>query len=321
MTDHMPAWGNGRAEFREPFDQKKPKKAAVEEGPAYPESLDFGDEREKQMVWETYTQLGKISFNLKYTNAKEETTDRTVTPLALTINNGNWGFFAVCETRNAVRWFRFDRVEGIDPLPAVRHLTQWEASSRLLALASHERQSILDALQILDPVLWDKLKRGDYKRPAKKAKAKDRNYSYKTKKEAHEEVAKETYRNREGLTWVEWARAATVPIADGGTLEHRDAWKAGEDPTEWRAHLENERPKKRGKRKVSRNSAGMAWGEWAHQAGVSRTQYTSPERKGWMDGVDPDEFREKHKSLRERMKDEQRKRGSLTQMGRKRRLS
>jgi len=46
--------------------------------------------------------------------------------------------------------------------------------------------------------------------------------------------------NYEGLTWEEWAYAAAIPPEFGlapsvaQLYEWRNAWKAGEDPTEWR---------------------------------------------------------------------------------------
>lgn len=53
----------------------------------------------------------------------------------------------------------------------------------------------------------------------------------------------EIARNAEGLTWEEWARAATLPAQDGAAFPaarfatpHR-AWQSGEDPSEWRAEL------------------------------------------------------------------------------------
>lgn len=42
-------------------------------------------------------------------------------------------------------------------------------------------------------------------------------------------------RNKEGLTWVEWANAAEVRALPSPSDEHRKAWLAGEDPSEWRA--------------------------------------------------------------------------------------
>lgn len=57
--------------------------------------------------------------------------------------------------------------------------------------------------------------------------------------------------NREGMTWSEWAYAATIPewigpfSSDHAATGHseflrkeRKAWRNGEDPTEWRAALE-----------------------------------------------------------------------------------
>lgn len=46
--------------------------------------------------------------------------------------------------------------------------------------------------------------------------------------------------NEEGMTWLEWARAAHIPAPLTPTLHraaHRD-WEQGVDPTEWRAHIE-----------------------------------------------------------------------------------
>ena len=48
-------------------------------------------------------------------------------------------------------------------------------------------------------------------------------------------------KNKEGLTWAEWSAAAGLPP----TAEAAFAWRAGEDPTEWRASKESkqeERP-------------------------------------------------------------------------------
>jgi hypothetical protein len=42
--------------------------------------------------------------------------------------------------------------------------------------------------------------------------------------------------NNEGLTWVEWARAAGASPVGEGLL--RDEWRAGVDPTEYRANPE-----------------------------------------------------------------------------------
>ncbi len=52
--------------------------------------------------------------------------------------------------------------------------------------------------------------------------------------------------NREGLTWSEWFRATychtRVERMDRSELRKlHAAWKAGEDPSEWRAHFEHER--------------------------------------------------------------------------------
>jgi hypothetical protein len=58
-----------------------------------------------------------------------------------------------------------------------------------------------------------------------------------------------TLLNREGMTWNEWAAAAALPmhrvydrefsIGEGWPprfyRKQRKAWRAGEDPTEWRA--------------------------------------------------------------------------------------
>jgi len=56
--------------------------------------------------------------------------------------------------------------------------------------------------------------------------------------------------NKEGLTWLEWARAATVyddnvmsRFGDPNTIyiefdKAMTAWRNGEDPTEWRKHME-----------------------------------------------------------------------------------
>lgn len=43
-------------------------------------------------------------------------------------------------------------------------------------------------------------------------------------------------RNREGMTWSEWRNA--VGVHGGLQSRLREAWIAGEDPTEWRAHLD-----------------------------------------------------------------------------------
>lgn len=55
--------------------------------------------------------------------------------------------------------------------------------------------------------------------------------------------------NKEGMTWLEWARAATVyddnvlsRIGDPNKIidelkKAMLAWKNGEDPTDWRKHM------------------------------------------------------------------------------------
>lgn len=43
--------------------------------------------------------------------------------------------------------------------------------------------------------------------------------------------------NAEGVTWLEWRQAVGVYAPVGSKL-HR-AWLAGEDPTEWRKHVDN----------------------------------------------------------------------------------
>lgn len=40
--------------------------------------------------------------------------------------------------------------------------------------------------------------------------------------------------NREGLTFPEWIAAAAVPVDDNNALALVEAWKKGEDPTEYR---------------------------------------------------------------------------------------
>lgn len=64
-----------------------------------------------------------------------------------------------------------------------------------------------------------------------------------------------TTMNGEGMTWEEWACAATIPyrgIYTGHThiaihfpaalfRKERRAWRAGEDPTEWRKALDDQR--------------------------------------------------------------------------------
>lgn len=55
-----------------------------------------------------------------------------------------------------------------------------------------------------------------------------------------------TFRNVEGLTWLEWARAAGFePKPSSAFLDHPDnaiperiCWVGGVDPTDWRAHPE-----------------------------------------------------------------------------------
>ena len=282
MTDHMPKWGNGRPEFlsdqearelhREGFESNPPLRLRLVKSKHEFKSaehldmyFDFANEKEKRRVWDLHNRLGEVSFTMKYENAKEDVSERVVTPLALTLCNGRWGFFAICELRDAVRWFRFDRIKGMDPLPVVRRLHPQELSLRLLSMGDKERQCILDALSILDPELAEKL-RGDNRRPAYGG---DRNYSRTTKKAAVKRKPTEPFRNPEGLTWAEWAAAAGIP--------HRP----------------------RGQ-------------------GHTREQHTAY-REEWRDGVDPTEIRAQP-TLRERMREEQNKRGSLTQMGRKRRL-
>lgn len=258
--DPSPRWNNGRPELQARFyipkdgEHLQIRFLKSNHEFRYPEYLDcvfdFADDREKKLVWLVFQQLGQVSYFMAYANAKGERSERTVTPVAMAFKNSYWGFFALCELKNDIRWFRFDRIQNLDPAPLSRPIPPMEISYRLVAMPPHERQAVLDALKVLDPEAYERCTDEGYRRVDGKQPRRKRRTLAEKLKEKHGKHE----RNYEDMTWDEWRAAAGIPVGQAEEV-HKRAWRAAEDPTEWRAARENTRIEDM----QARNYAGVSY--------------------------------------------------------------
>lgn len=157
-----PEWGNRRKEFhgwtpRAPINSPIKIQSPIPDM-LLPRSMDFSTKKEKTMVCDVHTHLGKKSLSMRYRTESGTETTRTVTPFIVTLIKGNWGFYALCQLRDAIRWFRFDRIVSVDPVPLVHELNPTELALRLAAMPEHMQHAVLDAIEILDPDMHKRVK-------------------------------------------------------------------------------------------------------------------------------------------------------------------